>query len=229
MSAAEVLRGSAAHVVVDSVAAPALGDGAHHHLVRVLRLRAGDSVTVTDGAGAWRSCQLADVVDGLLEPVDEVHTIARRDPPITIAFAIPKGDRPEWIVQKLTELGVDRIVVLHADRSVVRWDADRAPKHVAKLRRVALETLHQCRAVWLPDVVGPFEAASFLPEAVAAEPGGRRPVCGDRTIAIGPEGGWSETELALAADRVALGDTVLRVETAAITAGVRAVALDSAV
>lgn len=224
MNAADALRRSAAHVVVDDVRAPVLDDDAQHHLVRVLRLRAGEVVTVTDGAGAWRSCRFAD---GLLEPDGEVHTVARRESPISVGFAIPKADRPEWIVQKLTELGADRIVVLHADRSVVRWDDDRAAKHLVKLRRIVLESIHQCRAVWLPSVDGPVEAATFLPAAAAAEPGGRSLRAGDRTIAVGPEGGWSDAELAAAADRVSLGSTVLRVETAALTACVRAVALDS--
>jgi 16S rRNA (uracil1498-N3)-methyltransferase len=224
VNAADALRRSAAHVVVDDVTTPVLDDAAHHHLVRVLRLRAGEVVTVTDGAGAWRSCRFAD---GVLEPDGDLHTVARRESPITIGFAVPKADRPEWIVQKLTELGADRIVVLHADRSVVRWESDRAAKHLTKLRRVILEACNQCRAVWLPSIEGPVDASTFLPGAVAAEPGGRPLRTGDRTIAVGPEGGWSDAELVAAGDRVALGSTVLRVETAAITACVRAVSLDS--
>lgn len=224
MTDADALRRSAAHVVVGDVSAPVLDDAAHHHLTRVLRLRPGDVVTVTDGAGSWRSCRFAD---GSLEIEGEVRRVARRVSPITIAFAIPKADRPEWIVQKLTELGVDRIVVVHAERSVVRWDDDRAAKQLVKLRRVVLETIHQCRAVWLPSVDGPVDALAVLPGAVAAEPGGRPMEAGDRTIAVGPEGGWSQAELDAAADRVSLGSTVLRVETAALTACVRAVALDS--
>jgi 16S rRNA (uracil1498-N3)-methyltransferase len=224
VNAADALRRSAAHVVVDDVTAPVLGDDTHHHLARVLRLRSGEVVTVTDGAGAWRACRF---VDGSLEPDGDVQLVARREAAITIGFAIPKADRPEWIVQKITELGADRIVVLHTDRSVVRWESDRAAKHLAKLRRVVLETAHQCRAVWLPAVEGPIDASAFLPRALAAEPGGRPIRSGDRTFAIGPEGGWSDAELASAADRVSLGSTVLRVETAALTACVRAVALDS--
>jgi len=223
---ADALRRSAAHVVVGDVSAPVLDDAAHHHLTRVLRLGPGDVVTVTDGAGAWRSCRFGD---GSLEIDGEVRRVARRAAPITIAFAIPKADRPEWIVQKLTELGVDRIVVLHTARSVVRWDDERAAKHLGKLRRVILEATHQCRAVWLPSIEGPVDALTVLPDAVAAEPGGRSMRAGDRTIAVGPEGGWSHAELDAAADQVSLGGTVLRVETAALTACVRAVALDSGV
>lgn len=224
--AAASMRRAAAHLVVADVTAPVLDDEAEHHLFRVLRLHDGETVTVTDGAGRWMPC----LVDGgALVAAGAGGSIARRPSPVVIGVAIPKQDRPEWIVQKLTELGVDRIVFLHADRSVVRWDAARAIKHLAKLRTVAREAVRQSRSVWLPEIDGPIAATSFLPTAVAAEPGGRPFGADDRIVAIGPEGGWSVSELARARDRVALGTTVLRVETAAITAGVRAVALDSGV
>jgi 16S rRNA (uracil1498-N3)-methyltransferase len=218
---ADALRHAAAHAVVDDIDLPVPDDATEHHLFRVLRLRDGEAVTVTDGAGAWRGCVVrAD----RLEPVTAPSTIERRPDPVTIAFAIPKQDRPEWIVQKLTELGVDRIVLLHADRSVVRWAPDRAAKHLGKLRRVAVQAVEQSRGVWLPEITGPVPSAEVLPTAVAAEPGGRPLEPTDRLIAIGPEGGWSPDEIAVAADRVALGSTILRVETAAIVAAARVVA-----
>jgi 16S rRNA (uracil1498-N3)-methyltransferase len=217
--AAETLRRAAAHVLVDDVTAPALDDAASHHVFRVLRVRDGEAVTVTDGAGWWRECR---AVAGTIEPVAAPVAGGHRSPPLTIAFAIPKHDRPEWIVQKLTELGVDHIVLLHAERSVVRWDGDRAVKHLDRAKRIAVEALQQSRGVWLPAIAGPAAAAEFLPSAVAAEPGGRPVAVGDRILAIGPEGGWSPAELDMAADRVSLGAGVLRVETAAIVAAVRA-------
>jgi len=214
-----VVRSASAHLVVDDLAAVSLSDEAEHHVFRVLRVRDGELVTVTDGQGAWRACRASG--RGLV-PDGEVRHVDDERPPITIAWAIPKRDRPEWIVQKLTELGVARIVVLHADRSVVRWDGARADKHVEKLRKVAVEALQQSRGVMLPTVEGPVAAADLLPAAVAAEPGGR-PLNGDDTvIAVGPEGGWSESELAAARDTVSLGRTVLRVETAALAAAVLA-------
>lgn len=216
--AAETLRRSVAHVVVDDVAAPVLSDADAHHLFRVLRVADGDLVSVTDGRGGWRSCRAAG---GALEVDSDVAVEPPPEAPVTIGFAIPKLDRPEWIVQKLTELGVHRIVLLHAERSVVRWDEHRAAKHVAKLRRVAAEAVRQCRRVTLPVVEGPLPALSFLPGAVVAEPGGRPDDARDRVVAIGPEGGWTEPELAAAADRVSLGPTVLRVETAALLAAAR--------
>lgn len=202
-------------MLVDDVAAPVLDDDQLHHVFRVLRVREGDVLTITDGAGRWRECR---ATGSGIEPVAEAESTVRRTGPITIGFAIPKQDRPEWIVQKLTEIGVDRIVLLHAERSVVYWSPERAAKHLVKLRRVVGEALQQSRGVWLPEVVGPVSAADFLPTAAAAEPGGRPVTPGDRTIAIGPEGGWSTGELERAGATVAIGSTVLRVETAAIVA-----------
>jgi len=215
------LRRAGAHVLVDDVALPALDDAAVHHLFRVLRIGDGETITVTDGAGYWRSCRARA---GAIEPDGDVAFVPRREAPITVAVAIPKQDRPEWLVQKLTELGVDSVVFCHAERSVVRWDADRADKHLAKLRTVAEAALQQSRGVWLPEIHGPRPARDVLPGAAAAEPGGRPLAVTDRVVAIGPEGGWSPTELELAAATVTLGDTVLRVETAAVAAAARLVA-----
>lgn len=216
--AAASLRRAAAHVVVDDVNVPVLADDDAHHVFRVLRVGEGETVSVTDGRGAWRLCT---AVGGSLEPIGEVTVEAPREQPVTIGFAVPKMDRPEWIVQKLTELDVDRIVLLQAERSVVRWDEQRAAKHLAKLRRVAVEASQQCRRVFVPDVLGPVPALSFLPTAIAAEPGEHPDHVRDHTVAIGPEGGWTERELAAAAGLVSLGPTVLRVETAALVAAAR--------
>lgn len=213
-----VLRESAAHVIVDDVEVVTLDDDSSHHVFRVLRVRDGEVVTVTDGIGRWRVCR---AVGGLVEPDGPTHVEDPTGDPVRVAVALPKRDRPEWIVQKLTEFGVGEITLLHADRSVVRWDVDRAGKHRRKLGKVMADALQQSRGVWTPSLVGPVDAASVLHEFAVAEPGGRPITDGDRAVAIGPEGGWSPDELAMAADRVGLGDTVLRVETAALAVAAR--------
>ncbi len=209
----EALRRSAGHVLVADVEAPVADPPTAHHLGRVLRLRDGAVVTVTDGAGRWRTCRWA----GSLQPDGDVN-VERRPTEVTVAVAPPKGDRLDWLVQKVTEVGVTRLVLLVAERSVVRWDADRAERQVDRLRRIAAEAAMQSRRVWLPELCGPVPAADVLGSSAVAEPGGRPIGSGDRSIAIGPEGGWAPDELALAADRVSLGANVLRVETAAVVA-----------
>jgi 16S rRNA (uracil1498-N3)-methyltransferase len=186
-----------------------------HHLERVLRLRAGDEVTVSDGAGGWRRCRFGPA----LEPVTDVARVARPEPRVTVAFAPVKGDRPEWAVQKLTELGVDRIVPLRAGRSVVRWPDGGA--QVARLRRVAREAAVQSRRLWLPEVddVVAFDVLARDGGAALAHPGGRPPSLAWPVVLIGPEGGWDDRELAMGTPLVGLGPQVLRTETAAVVAG----------
>jgi 16S rRNA (uracil1498-N3)-methyltransferase len=209
------LRRSAAHVLVDDIEAPELSAGAVHHLFRVLRVGEQEPVTVTDGHGQWRLCHVAGTT---LRAIGDVVGGERRHAPTTIAVAVPKMDRPEWLVQKATEIGIDRIVFVHAERSVVRWEGDRASRHLTRLARVASEAMMQSRRLWLPVITGPVPASEVLAGAAAAEPGGRRVTANDRMIAIGPEGGWTPDALALAEDLVGLGDAVLRVETAALVA-----------
>lgn len=157
-----------------------------------------------------------------LEASGDVIVEERADP-FTLATAIPKGDRLDWLVQKTVEIGVDRIVLLDAERSVVRWNAQRSAKHLTRLRRIADESTRQSRRVWRTEVSGPVPARDVLEQAAVAEPGGP-PLDGTESlVAIGPEGGWSDTELGLASRLVGLGSNVLRIETAAVVAAARRV------
>lgn len=138
-----VLRTSAAHVFVESVHAPLLSADDEHHLARVLRLRDGETVTVSDGLGSWRPTVLRA---GVLDPTGDVVEVPAPER-CTIATAIPKGDRLDWMVQKLTEVGVTEIRLLHFERSVVRWQPDRAEHQLVRLRRIAREAAMQSRRV----------------------------------------------------------------------------------
>jgi 16S rRNA (uracil1498-N3)-methyltransferase len=220
-------RSSAAHVFVDDIRAPRLGDDDRRHLLRVLRLRTGEAVSAADGTGWWCPCTL--VGDGALEPAGDAVHFAAPLPAITVAMAVPKGDRPEWAVQKLTELGVDRIVVLAAERGVVRWEGERAGRHLDRLAAVARAAAMQSRRLTLPVIEGPTPMASLAQaEPVAlAEPGGGPPSLAWPTIAVGPEGGWSLSEVALDLPRVTLGQTILRSETAAVVSATLLVSLRS--
>ena len=210
-----------AHVFVDDLARPELSAPDRHHLERVLRLRPGDPVTAADGAGGWRLCRLEGA--GGLEPQGEVGREPRPQPNVTVAFALTKGERPEWTVQKLTEVGVDRIVPFVAERSIVRWDAGRAATHSDRWRRIAREAACQSRRTWLPEVedLCQFADVAARPGAALAELGGSAPSLAFPVLLIGPEGGWSdgEREAAQRLPRVELAAHVLRAETAAIVAG----------
>lgn len=214
------------HVFVVDVDAPALDDDDRHHIERVLRTRDGEEVTVADGRGRWRRCVLRG--GGVLEPIAHVERVEWPSPPITIAFALTKGDRPELTVQKLTELGVDRIVPFTAARSVARWDGDRAVRHVERLRKVAREAAMQSRRAWLPEVadLATFDETAGLPGSALADAGGAPPSVDHQIVLIGPEGGWAPEERA-GRPTVGLGEHVLRAETAAIAAAALLAAIRS--
>lgn len=210
-------RAAAAHAFVADLTAPALTAEDRHHLSRVLRLRTGEVVSVSDGAGRWRLCRFGDV----LEPAGDVEEEQQPFPPVTIAMAPPTGERLDWAVQKLTELGVDTIVPMAAARSVTRWEGERAGRHVERLRRIARQAAMQSRRVWLPSVADlrSFGEVVATPGAALAEPRGGPPSLDRPLILVGPEGGWSPEEAAAPVPQVALGADVLRTETAAVAAG----------
>ena len=230
-AAITVRAAAAAQVFVDDPAHPELAEHDVHHLGRVLRLRPGEEVIAADGHGRWARTLWRG--GAALEPLrggtgaggdGAVQFASRAEPPLTVAFAPVKGERPEWVVQKLTELGIDRIVPLLSERSVVRWSGARGKATVERLRRVAGEAAAQCRRVWLPDVgdTVPFADLHDLGgpgEVVLAQLSGDRPSLTQHVVAVGPEGGWSTAELASGLPTVGFGLSVLRAETAAVTAG----------
>ena len=226
------LRSTSTHVLVDADRLAATGtisldDDTEHHLRRVLRLRDGEPVSVTDGQGRW--CLAVAVRDGNTLRLEATSAIVAEPPPnrpITIAAAIPKGDRLDWMVQKVTELDVGRLVLLHADHSVVRWKPDRVDHHLMRVQRVADEALRQSRRVFRLTIDAPTPAVDVLGSYVLAEPGGRPLAAADTDVAIGPEGGWSEAELHAGRDRIDLGGTILRTETAAVAVSALCVTLN---
>jgi 16S rRNA (uracil1498-N3)-methyltransferase len=202
-------------VFVADIDDPQLAADDLHHLARVMRLRAGERVSCSDGRGAWRACEFngaALVPTGLIERTDA--------PTSHVYVAIPKGDRLDWMVQKLTEVGAASITLVDFERSVVRWSADRVEKGLLRLQRIAREASSQSRRAWLPAIVGPIGVTSIPTEGVVfADPDGQPLAPGDAhcALVIGPEGGFTPAELAGRATR-SIGAQVLRVETAAVVA-----------
>jgi 16S rRNA (uracil1498-N3)-methyltransferase len=244
------LRRAATLVYVDDVEAPAVDATDAHHLRHTLRLGPSETVVACDGLGSWRACRLAapvtspasgtgvrrrrgdkhgpsETAGSVLEPLEPVGPIlcdARPDQPVTVAFAITKGDRPEWTVQKLTELGVDEIVPLVTARTIVRLGPEELQRRAGRLRRVAREAGSQCRRTHLPAVHEPTSfafALTRLPHsAQLAEPGGEALCPTTTAVLVGPEGGWDPAELACGLGTLDLGPTVLRADTAALVAAV---------
>jgi 16S rRNA (uracil1498-N3)-methyltransferase len=228
---------AAAQVFVASLDTLELAPEDAHHLGSVLRLRPGEHVVAADGAGGWRLCTVAvappprgrgrPAVE--LKASGEITRAERPAPALTVAFALVKGDRPDWAVQKLTELGVDRIVPLLAGRGVVRPSGEAASARSARLRRVAREAAMQCRRLFLPEVAELTPLAELLATpaggVAVADAGGVSPSLEWPTVVVGPEGGFEDGEIPPELPRVRLGPHVLRTETAAVTAGALLAAL----
>jgi len=216
-----VLRAAAAaQAIVEDPTAPVLSDDDRRHLLGVRRLRDGEQVVLTDGHGRWL---MGMVAGDAVRPTGDLVAEDRPARAAAVAFAPVKGDRSDWAVAKLTELGAGRIIALSTDRAAVRWKADAGARALERWRRIAREASCQSRRVWLPSIEGPVDLAGLLAEgpgvAIGAI-GGPAPTGAEEVIAIGPEGGWSEAELALGAPAVGLANQVLRTETAAVAAGV---------
>ena len=218
----EQLAGSPGpHVFVESLDHLVVDEHDLDHLAKSLRMRDGDALTASNGAGQWRHVEFA--ASGTLTAVSDVFEIEAPEYPSTVAFSLTKSSKPEWVIQKLTELGVGTIVVLTSERTIVRWDDAKVDKALARWQRIVREAAMQSHQVRLPEVRGVVMARDWLsqPDVAIAHFGGGPITNACRSIAIGPEGGWSDGEVELAANRISLGSTVLRAETAAVAAGVR--------
>lgn len=184
-----------------------------HHITRVLRIGSGEAVTYTDGKGAFGS----GIWTG---HVIERGSEAQLDRPSDLVIAVSppaNRDRSRFLVEKLAELGVESLVWLKTD-----WASGRVPAADKQLAW-AISALEQSRGAWLmnvsPSLVG-WEA--LQPPLLICSPkagessGGPHP----QTVAIGPEGGFNPDEIPEHAKHVNLGKTILRIETAAITAAI---------
>ena len=128
------------------------GDEAHH-AVAVRRLRVGEQVVLTDGAGTAATGTVRSTGKRVFEVgVDDVRHEPRPQPELVVVQALPKGDRGELAVELLTEVGVATVVPWAAARSVAVWKGDRAARSHAKWQATAREAAKQARRAWHPDV-----------------------------------------------------------------------------
>jgi 16S rRNA (uracil1498-N3)-methyltransferase len=192
-----------------------------HHLVQVLRLREGAEVSLFDGKGGAAGAIVHRIAGGEVELRILGPEPSRESPlSLTLAVAPPKGDRMSLLIQKLTELGVTRVIPLETERG-------RSGASLERWRRIGVEACKQSGRSRSPEVAAPRSFEEVLNERgrlMAAHPCAPplSPPLGTAAIValIGPEGGWSEGELALTASRgvtlFGLGPRTLRTETAAI-------------
>ncbi len=210
------------------------------HAFGARRLAAGDTVTLFDGRGTLATARLSDErtrSGGVLVEVLECLTAPALAPEVTIAFAVPKGDRLATLLEGTTQAGVSRLIAIECARSVV--DADKLERG-ERAQRILFESTKVAKRAWAPEL-GPSGAMLEVAQAervrgaalaIAHTSSGESvsswssalAATQTRTVFIGPEGGFDDDELdamrALGATRVSLGPCVMRVEMAAIAATV---------
>ena len=210
------------------------------HLRQSLRLHSGDSLIVTDDRGTRYRTTVTDVTPQRVagQIVDTQSAPPKTVPSLILALALLKGEKMDWVVQKVTELGIERIVPVHAAHSVVKLRADRIDHQRARWQRIALEAAQQSERwtvpsieppVTLPDLFARYAACSSKNMLVERSTDSSLcmiplPAGPDQSIMIvlGPEGGWSQDELRLAREQgyrtISMGARILRAETAAVAA-----------
>jgi 16S rRNA (uracil1498-N3)-methyltransferase len=202
-----------------------------HHLATVRRFDVGDRIVLFNGDGCEYSATIESVSKRSVMLAVEVGVIVNREPrlAITVAAAMPKGDRGEFLIEKLTELGTTLFVPLDTQHAVAVPDAAK----IDKLRRIVIEASKQCGRNTLMTIAPAMAWSALVATAESSltriilhtdtSPAlSTRLVAGAVMLAIGPEGGFTAAEIEAALNhgwqRASLGRAVLRIETAAIAA-----------
>ncbi len=213
-----------------------------HHLMHVLRAKPGLEVVLFDGSGAEFAARVEQVERSAVGVAVYERREVDRESPVRVALgvALPKGDRQKWLVEKATELGVARLTPLETSRGV----AQPVGAALARFGRAVIEASKQCGRNRLMEIAAPRPWGDFItdpaPETafrlVAHSDG--KPIhdalpesqtAHEVWLAVGPEGGWTDDEIAIASKAgwqiVGLGRRLLRTETAAIALAARFLAL----
>jgi 16S rRNA (uracil1498-N3)-methyltransferase len=211
----------------------ALDKDAAKYLIHVLRRDVGDQLVVFNGDG---NNYLSSIVAAGSKPQIKVETctenLSESKLDLTLVQALAKGSKLDLVIQKATELGVRRIVPVVAERSIMQIDADRQQKKLNHWRGVAVSASAQCGRSVIPDIETPARLADWFQRAGTAglllHPTGHQSISSvtvkDQTctLFVGPEGGFSDRELAAARDVgiqfATCGPRILRTETAGFTA-----------
>lgn len=213
----------------------ALDDEAAHHVARVLRMQNGESLRLFNGDGNEYTAAIASVDRKSVQvAIVDVDASDRESPlAIHLGIAISKGERMDWVIQKATELGVTEITPLISERVEVRLQGEREEKKLAHWQSVAISACEQCARNRIPAIHSPLALATWL-DTVSADAkfvlhhrseialDSRTDKPNSVALLIGPEGGLSDIEIALAEKKLfaplRLGPRVLRTETAPLAA-----------
>ena len=212
---------------------------AAHHASRVLRLKRGDAVSVFNGTGGEFRAHIQNIgKTSLTVSVAEFAAIERESPlNIGVVQALCTNEKMDWIIQKSVELGVNRIQPVTTTRSIVRLSRERAAKRLLHWQKVIISACEQCRRNRIP-ILSPLVALDYWLSSRQNTPSPQLncvlSISGNHrlntiptptadtavTLAVGPEGGWSEAEegmlLQSGFHALRVGQRILRTETAAM-------------
>lgn len=214
-----------------------LSENAAAHAIRVMRLKQGDTLTLFCGDGHDYACSLTSIEKKSATVMVTARSTVSNESPLTIRLlqGISSGDRMDYTIQKAVELGVNEIYPLSTERSVTKLIGDRAEKRVEHWQGVVIAACEQSGRALVPKVHAPLTLAQWLAQHgqqsglnILLNPVGaktfaniEKPACPVNML-IGPEGGLSPAEIALATQHdfqsILLGPRILRTETAALTA-----------
>lgn len=213
-----------------------LGGREAQHLIKVMRSKVGDTIELFDGSGTQWQAQVQEIRrnDATLRVLSSELVSLEPEVQLTLGVALPKGDRQKWVIGKLVELGVHRVIPLRTENGV----AQPVEKAIGRLRRQVVEASKQCGRNQLMEITEPcgfsdFLGQSFIQRWIAHPPTAEGPAnvesvsvtalgieSGSVGVVIGPEGGFSVREIteAVAAGwaPLELGSRILRIETAAM-------------
>lgn len=211
-----------------------LGDAVSRH-VRVLRLRVGDEIVLFDGHGGTASARIATLDrDRIVCDADARAALGGKHTRVVLLLAVPKGSKVNDCVRMATELGVGEVALMQTERTVPRWDSDRGQTRVDRLTRIASEAAAQCERADIPLIHAPRSCEAWLKTMptgargvlFGARAGGGLGALSDQPeqvwCAIGPEGGFTESEVELFRRHgfgvASLGARILRIDTAVAAA-----------
>lgn len=213
-----------------------LPDAVAAHVAKVLRARVGQNLTLFDGCGGEYDAQVLQIERGQVRVQIDAHRAIERESPlrVTLLQALSRGERMDLVIQKATELGVNTVVPVNSERSVVRLSAETAQRRTEHWRAIAISACEQCGRNRIPSIQTTTELSSACAQAdtdslrilLAPDAGPTLSSLAREarsvTLLIGPEGGFTSQEIALAQHHgfqsCRLGPRVLRAETAPLAA-----------
>ena len=214
-----------------------VNDADAHHILHVMRMKKGEEIEVVCN-GHLYSAIIKDINPLSIEKNYEIPSDSEIKAEITLFYVLAKGDKVDLVIQKATELGAKKIVLLTSERCVVKWEKKEIDKKIERFKKIAKEASEQSHRLIVPEIIGVYPLNNiptslfldlnlFAYEKEAGTTNNLHELLNSKhdgvSILVGPEGGFSEKEAEMVVEKyhfipVSLGKRILRSETSAIYA-----------